>query len=29
MSDNDYKLTMIKIATKRALLAASGMEVPK
>lgn len=28
MSDNDYKLAMIKVATKRSLLAASGIEVP-
>ncbi len=28
MRDNDYKIQLVKVATKRALLAAAGMEVP-
>ena len=28
MSDNGYKLQLVKVATKRALLAAAGFEVP-
>jgi xanthine dehydrogenase YagS FAD-binding subunit len=28
MRDNDYKVQLVKVATKRALLAAAGMEVP-
>ena len=29
MKDNDYKVQLVKVATKRALLAAAGMEVPR
>jgi xanthine dehydrogenase YagS FAD-binding subunit len=28
LPDNEYKVSLVKVATKRALLAASGMEVP-
>jgi xanthine dehydrogenase YagS FAD-binding subunit len=29
MSDNEYKVQLVKVATKRALLTAAGLEVPK